>query len=101
MHKLVRAPVEHAERHGLLHQVRHGIPQFRCRLAEQVVTGVALWIQVYHQRALAPGRTDGRQVTGDAGLAHTTFLIEYNPSHVVSPVNTCSYWSVTTSPSRF
>jgi hypothetical protein len=48
--------------------------------------GVPLGIKINNQSSLSPGSTDGRKITGNAGFAHTTFLVEYNPPHVVSPI---------------
>jgi hypothetical protein len=53
----------------------------RVDLADQVMGGIALHIQVDYQGAIAHGSTDSRQVTGDAGLADPAFLIKNNASH--------------------
>ena len=53
--------------------------------SHQVVGGIALHIQVDHQGAIAHGRPDGGEVTGDAGLADPALLIEYDAFHSRSP----------------
>ena len=76
--------VTHRELQALLKKLGH-IGLVFCRVtAQQVACGVALGVQIDHQRALALPGADGGQVAGDGGLAHATFLVEYDMLHLSS-----------------
>jgi hypothetical protein len=42
---------------------------------------VALHIQIDNQRSPTLAGVDSRQIAGNAGLAHTTFLVKHNTFH--------------------
>ncbi|MNT90820.1 hypothetical protein D3C72_2318140 [compost metagenome] len=55
------------------------------RQAGEIVGGVGLGIQIDQQRAVALRGAHGRQVAGNAGLAHPAFLIEHHTPHDKPP----------------
>ncbi|MNI37436.1 hypothetical protein D3C73_915250 [compost metagenome] len=57
----------------------------------QVMGGIGLGIEVHQKRPVAFGRTDRRQIAGNAGFAHPTFLIEHHSTHDNTSLKENSY----------
>ena len=81
------AATKQGKAQGILKEKSDGLIAFVYFVAQQVLRRITLNIQVNYQGALALHGTDGGQITGDGAFANAPFLIKYNSSHVIPPVN--------------
>src|ERR1700739_3795027 len=74
-----------AETQGRLEEVRHARLEPARLLAEKVLAGIALRIEIDDQGAHALAGADRRQVAYDGRFTHATLLIEDDTPHLVCP----------------
>ncbi|MNF66493.1 hypothetical protein D3C84_482860 [compost metagenome] len=84
------ALAEGGGRQRLLEEVGYPHGNILTGQAGEVVGGIGLGVEVDQQGAIALRSADRRQVAGDAGLAHATFLIEHHSPHHTPPQNLIS-----------
>jgi hypothetical protein len=98
MGKLVRLLRTVREAQYFVEEIRQRGRELAAGLAEQVLRGIALRIEIDDQHAGAARGAHCCEVTGDGGFADTALVVEHDPSHgfsflsCVAPLRAQSYY---------